>query len=79
MLTQKDTTDDAVLPQFTYTGLSGSFTKGEVIVGATTGTTAIVVATTSSTVTSLSKQQRIPKRVKQSQVKHLVQLQPSTH
>ena len=47
-LTEEDSTaDDPVPPQFTYTGLSGSFTQGEVIVGATTGTTAIVVPGTS--------------------------------
>ena len=47
VLDSESTADDAVLPQFTYTGLSGSFTQGEVIVGATTGTTAIVVPGTS--------------------------------
>ena len=34
---------DAVLPQFTFTGLSGVFSKGEVIVGGTTGARAIVI------------------------------------
>ncbi len=39
----EDATADAAIPQFTYTGLSGVFTKGEVIVGATTGARAIVI------------------------------------
>ena len=39
----EDSTADAVLPQFTFTGLSGVFSKGEVIVGATTGARAIVI------------------------------------
>jgi hypothetical protein len=34
---------DAVLPQFTFTGLSGVFTKGEVIVGGTSGARAIAI------------------------------------
>ena len=34
---------DAVLPQFTFTGLSGVFSKGEIIVGATTGARTIVI------------------------------------
>ena len=39
----EDSTADATIPQFTFTGLSGVFTKGEVIVGATTGARAIVI------------------------------------
>ncbi len=34
---------DAILPQFTFTGLSGVFTKGEVIVGGTSGARAIAI------------------------------------
>tara|TARA_A200000159_G_scaffold21006_1_gene17706 strand:+ start:1606 stop:7968 length:6363 start_codon:yes stop_codon:yes gene_type:complete len=39
----EDATADAVLPQFTFTGLSGVFTKGEVIVGGTSGARAIAI------------------------------------
>tara|TARA_R110001592_G_scaffold98717_3_gene281623 strand:- start:939 stop:7322 length:6384 start_codon:yes stop_codon:yes gene_type:complete len=39
----EDSTADATIPQFTFTGLSGVFTKGEVIVGATTGARAVVI------------------------------------
>ena len=37
VLDSEDTTADAVLPQFTATGVSGTFTKGETVVGSTSG------------------------------------------
>ena len=39
----EDASADAVLPQFTFTGQSGVFSKGEIIVGATTGARAVVI------------------------------------
>ena len=39
----EDASTDVVLPQFTFTGLSGVFTKGEVIVGGTSGARAIAI------------------------------------
>ena len=39
----EDASSDIVLPQFTFTGLSGVFTKGEVIVGGTSGARAIAI------------------------------------
>lgn len=43
VLDSEDTSTDAVLPQFTFTGLSGVFTKGEVISGGTSGARAIAI------------------------------------
>ena len=39
----EDAAADATIPQFTFTGLSGVFTKGEVIVGSITGARAVVI------------------------------------
>jgi len=39
----EDASADATIPQFTFTGLSGVFTKGEVIVGSITGARAVVI------------------------------------
>ena len=43
VLDSEDASTDAVLPQFTFTGQSGAFTKGELIVGGTTGASAIAI------------------------------------
>ncbi len=42
----EDSSANPTLPQFTVTGVSGTFTKGEVISGATSGCNAIIVNTT---------------------------------
>ena len=42
-----DAGDDPVLPEFTATSFSGTFTKGEKITGGTTGATGIIINTTS--------------------------------
>ena len=47
VLDSEDTTADAVLPQFTATGVSGTFTKGETVVGSTSGARAVIATTTS--------------------------------
>jgi len=47
VLDSESTADDAVLPQFTFTGAVGAITKGEVITGATSGARAIAVPGTS--------------------------------
>ena len=43
VLDSEDTSADAVLPQFTKTSQVGAFTRGEFIVGSTTGTRALVI------------------------------------
>ena len=43
----EDTGTNPVLPQFSLTGISGTFTKGEKITGGTSGATATIVNPTS--------------------------------
>ena len=46
VLDSEDTSTNPVLPQFTVTGVSGTFQKGETIQGASSGANAVVVNTT---------------------------------
>ena len=43
----ESTSADPALPQFTATGISGTFTKGERIVGGTSNAQALIIGTTS--------------------------------
>ena len=47
VLESDSATTDPKLPQFSVTGISGTFVKGETIVGATSGTQALLINTTS--------------------------------
>ena len=46
VLDSEDTSANPVLPQFTVTGVSGTFERGEVISGATSGCNALIIRTT---------------------------------
>ena len=46
VLDSEDASANPVLPQFTVTGVSGTFTKGEIITGATSGCNAVIINTT---------------------------------
>ena len=46
VLDSEDASANPVLPQFTVTGVSGTFTKGEIITGGTSGCKAVIINTT---------------------------------